>query len=489
MASVIRGSGTSSLGGDLDIEGVLTYEDVASVDSVGIITARSGLHVGTGTSISSPSSNTLTLGTNNEERFRITSAGEIGIGTASPRDPVHIFHPTNNVNLLIESGDANSYLAFKDDTTTSDTAVYLGAEGNNLKFITSAEERLRIASDGRLTSTRSTTTAYDAAATTNNSNAVILNNGAAGHATLQFQSLSGGTAQTGQATISSFNESSGSKNTALTFGTRQDSDSTVRERLRITSGGDVNVSTGHLQAQDLNIGLVANTYPIIQRAVQSSGSQSVSITGGSGYTENTTSDHTLVDAREGAMIQLGAGNPATDPYGGYIKYFAHGSTSPNSSGVGNQHVFYTRSAVDTNTERLRITSTGLVWNKASTDGSGNVDKGFYHGYSNPDTQSTGITMKCLGIGGGSGPFDTGVSVNAGNAGGVALIFATRNTSAGTATDGAVYLMQFYYNGNNTPLVVHLGGDNWVTWGQTAGNNLQASWSGISNYSFGMIMLQ
>jgi hypothetical protein len=150
MASVIRGSGTSSLGGDLDIEGVLTYEDVASVDSVGIITARSGLHVGTGTSISSPSSNVLTLGTNNEERFRITSAGEIGIGTASPRDPVHIFHPTNNVNLLIESGDANSYLAFKDDTTTSDTAVYLGAEGNNLKFITSAAERLRITSDGDL---------------------------------------------------------------------------------------------------------------------------------------------------------------------------------------------------------------------------------------------------------------------------------------------------------------------------------------------------
>jgi len=87
---------------------------------------------------------------NSEPSISISSAGLIGIGTASPRDPVHIFHPTNNVNLLIESGDANSYLAFRDNTTTSDSAVYLGAEGNNLKFITSAAERFRITSGGNV---------------------------------------------------------------------------------------------------------------------------------------------------------------------------------------------------------------------------------------------------------------------------------------------------------------------------------------------------
>ena len=41
MASVIRGSGASTLGGALDVQGVLTYEDVTSVDSIGIITASS----------------------------------------------------------------------------------------------------------------------------------------------------------------------------------------------------------------------------------------------------------------------------------------------------------------------------------------------------------------------------------------------------------------------------------------------------------------
>ena len=132
------------------------------------------------------------------------------------------------------------------------------------------------------------------------------------------------------------------------------------ERVRITSDGDVNAATGHLQAQDIKIGLAADRYPIIQRSVQSSGSQNLTITGGSGYSEHTGSDHSLVDARQGAMIQLGAGNPTSDTYGGYIKYFAHGHTSPNAGSAGNAHVFYTRSAANTNTERLRITSDGKV---------------------------------------------------------------------------------------------------------------------------------
>ena len=132
------------------------------------------------------------------------------------------------------------------------------------------------------------------------------------------------------------------------------------ERLRITSDGDVNALTGHLQAQDIKIGLLADRFPIIQRAVQSAGSQSLSITGGSGYNEHTGSNHVVTDARQGAMIQLSGGNPTSDTFGGGIKYFAAGHTSPNNPGTGNQHVFYTRSGVDTNAERLRITHAGAL---------------------------------------------------------------------------------------------------------------------------------
>ena len=44
-------AGVGTIGGNLHVGGVLTYEDVTSIDSVGIITARSGIKVGTGVTI------------------------------------------------------------------------------------------------------------------------------------------------------------------------------------------------------------------------------------------------------------------------------------------------------------------------------------------------------------------------------------------------------------------------------------------------------
>ena len=58
--------------------------------SSGVSTFSSGVSLGTGTSISSPSSNTLTLGTNNTEAVRINSVGNIGIGTANALTKFHI---------------------------------------------------------------------------------------------------------------------------------------------------------------------------------------------------------------------------------------------------------------------------------------------------------------------------------------------------------------------------------------------------------------
>ena len=52
--------------------------------------------------------------------------------------------------------------------------------------------------------------------------------------------MSGGTANTGQATINVFNEENSSKNTAMAFCTRRNSDSTNREHYRITGIGNLN---------------------------------------------------------------------------------------------------------------------------------------------------------------------------------------------------------------------------------------------------------
>ena len=78
--------------GAVSVGGVLTYEDVTNIDSVGIITARSDLsiadkiiHTGdTNTSIRFPAADTITAETGGSERLRITSGGNVGIGTDNP---------------------------------------------------------------------------------------------------------------------------------------------------------------------------------------------------------------------------------------------------------------------------------------------------------------------------------------------------------------------------------------------------------------------
>jgi hypothetical protein len=64
-----------------------------------------------------------------------------------------------------------------------------------------------------------------------------------------------------------------------------------------------------------------------------------------------------------------------------------------------------------------------------------------------------------------------ISVNAGGNGMTALVMANRNTGAGTATVSAVYMLQFYYDGNNTPAVTHISGSNFITFGQNGSNEL------------------
>jgi len=81
-----------TLTGNLGVGGVLTYEDVTNVDSIGIITARSAvsiadsiIHTGdTNTSLRFPAADTITAETGGNERVRITSAGNIGVGEADP---------------------------------------------------------------------------------------------------------------------------------------------------------------------------------------------------------------------------------------------------------------------------------------------------------------------------------------------------------------------------------------------------------------------
>ena len=139
MASVIRGSGASTLGGALDVQGVLTYEDVTSVDSVGIITARSGIHV---------------------------SSGSVGIGTDAPgtllelkgesskeatvtfnRSPVQGTNDGIIGEFLFENNtDSVALLAVKRESAADDAYIQFATQSTGGGLT----EKLRITSAGRI---------------------------------------------------------------------------------------------------------------------------------------------------------------------------------------------------------------------------------------------------------------------------------------------------------------------------------------------------
>ena len=82
-------SGINTVTFNSNISGNLIGNVTGNVNSTGVTTVTS-LRIGTGTSISSPATNVLTLGTNNSERVRIDSSGNTGIGTILPAGKIHV---------------------------------------------------------------------------------------------------------------------------------------------------------------------------------------------------------------------------------------------------------------------------------------------------------------------------------------------------------------------------------------------------------------
>ena len=155
FSGIVTAVGNASFSGNLTVGGVLTYEDVTNVDSVGLITARNGVVVGSGitlskdgdiffTGIMTGNGSGLTGVANTDVIFtdKITlpdsAAGSINVGLGSD---LQIYHDGSNSyikeagtgNLQIQS--ANVVEIEKDDGTKvarfhPDGAVQLYNNGN-----------------------------------------------------------------------------------------------------------------------------------------------------------------------------------------------------------------------------------------------------------------------------------------------------------------------------------------------------------------------
>ena len=112
--------------------GVLTYEDVTNVDSVGIITARSHvsiadsiLHTGdTDTSIRFPAADTFTVETAGSEAIRVDSSGRLLLGTTTEGAALadnFTVADSGDCGVTIRSGNTNyGSIYFSDATSGAD---------------------------------------------------------------------------------------------------------------------------------------------------------------------------------------------------------------------------------------------------------------------------------------------------------------------------------------------------------------------------------
>jgi uncharacterized Zn-binding protein involved in type VI secretion len=60
----------------------------------------------------------ILTGNPTSERIRVTSAGDVGIGTTSPSSPLHVYDTTSDRIAVFESGDNKAYIQISDNDTT-----------------------------------------------------------------------------------------------------------------------------------------------------------------------------------------------------------------------------------------------------------------------------------------------------------------------------------------------------------------------------------
>jgi len=141
------GIGTSSPGEKLDVIGTIRSKNSSSdIDGLKIWSDVSG-----NGNIIEYYNAALILGTNNTERMRITSAGNVGIGTTTTigTSKLNVYNATGNTYIGVATGNTNNagyYLA------NSDRAFYLLSSGNSFNIYdnTAAAERMRITSTGNV---------------------------------------------------------------------------------------------------------------------------------------------------------------------------------------------------------------------------------------------------------------------------------------------------------------------------------------------------
>jgi len=298
-------SGTLNLAGNLNVSGVVTYEDVTNIDSVGVITARSGIHV---------------------------TGGSIGIGTVSPSGPVHAHTASGTQRSYLEASASHSFLRLKSGSTSYNSGVEffsgasnianvnaLGAGG--LQFEVNGGERLRITSTGKCEVYKGTSTTGK----TSGSEAFTVGNGANNKRFSVYPD--GSTVIGGQGTIGNYN-----------ILLQNDGQSYFGARMKIGT-----TTEGEANADDLTVATSGHTGMTIRSGTANRGNIYFSdgTSGDAEYRGYVTYDH------DGDKLKFGTAN-----------YDRLHITSGGNIGIGINNPAYELEVASSDTTTFNITAGG-----------------------------------------------------------------------------------------------------------------------------------
>ena len=180
----------ATFSGDVTIGGELTYEDVTNVDSVGFATFRKGINVqgagsttttlnvtgvstfggnvsiadsifhtgDTDTALRFPAADTFTVETGGSERLRVSSSGDLLVGTTDDyaENVQAAFYGASNGGISLATGTSGLSRLMFSDATAGNAGTYTGSiiyshSDDSLRFnVNGGVERMRITSTGEV---------------------------------------------------------------------------------------------------------------------------------------------------------------------------------------------------------------------------------------------------------------------------------------------------------------------------------------------------
>ena len=163
-------AGSLNVGGSVSVGGTLTYEDVTNVDSVGIITARSGVFISAGSSIgigsATPTADIEVHSSNNTLGILSSTNSGANLSIFDTNSESKIRTVGGRIHISADDGDLvdDSEIRFLVDSNvvariSAGSTLSLGANTDNqlstpatdtLALRTAGSERIRIASDGKI---------------------------------------------------------------------------------------------------------------------------------------------------------------------------------------------------------------------------------------------------------------------------------------------------------------------------------------------------